>query len=239
MKPLLVLGCLLAVAFAGCVGDEPAPTTSAPPSSCEVPARSTLTLENGTNPLAVWETSMGCFAAELFAHKAPITAGNFANLTKTGFYNGTRFHRVIEGFMIQDGDPLSKDTSSRNRWGTGGPGYAIKDEFVCKDGFVSNTHPGPNPATTASQCNSHGGFLWKHDRPGRISMANSGPSSGGSQYFIVIKPAASYPTHLDGRHPIFGQIVWNQDKVEAIGKTPTNPSDQPLTDVVIKSMVLR
>jgi cyclophilin family peptidyl-prolyl cis-trans isomerase len=229
---ILTLAVLLATAFAGCADDgkEP-PISSAPASTCTFPERSTLTLENASNPIVVWDTSLGCFGAEMFVHSNPITAGNFVNLTKSGFYNGTRFHRVIEGFMIQDGDPLSKDTSKRSLWGTG-KDTSIKDEFACKDGTRSLTYP--------ANCTNHGGLRYKHDRVGRISMANTGqPNSGGSQYFVVIQPGSGgFPTHLDGKHPIFAQVVWNQATVEKIGKTPTNQDDQPLTDVVNKSLTI-
>lgn len=170
-------------------------------------------------------TSMGEIRVVLFHDLAPITAGNFLNLTRQGFYNGTRFHRVIDGFMIQGGDPLTKDPAQRDRWGTGGPGYTIPDEFPCNDGTTSRELP--------ARCEAHGGLKLKHDREGLLSMANTGrPQSGGSQYFITLAPTP----HLDGRHPIFGSVEGGIEVVRAIGKVATDEDDRPLEDVVVQSV---
>jgi peptidyl-prolyl cis-trans isomerase A (cyclophilin A) len=128
--------------------------------------------------LAVFETSNGIFKIELFQQETPLTAGNFIALAKRGFYDGLIFHRVIDGFMIQGGDP--------NGNGTGGPGYVIKDEFSPR---------------------------LKHDKPGMLSMANAGPNTGGSQFFITLAPAP----WLDGKHSVFGQVVEGMEVVAAIG----------------------
>lgn len=109
------------------------------------------------NKTAVLETTQGTIKIELFEDQTPITAKNFIDLAESGFYDGVKFHRIINGFMIQAGDPLSKDNSKKNLWGTGGPGYTIEDEFVEE---LSNAR-------------------------GTIAMANTGqPNSGGSQFFI-------------------------------------------------------
>ncbi len=147
-----------------------------------------------SNPHVALETSLGTVEIELFADKAPVTAGNFRTLVEKRFYDGLIFHRVIDGFMIQGGCP--KGT------GTGGPGYTIRDEF------------GPG---------------LKHDRPGILSMANAGPSTGGSQFFITLAPTP----WLDGKHAIFGKVVGGMDVVERIGKTPTGAGDRPKTPVKI------
>ncbi len=152
------------------------------------------------------ETSLGNITIELYTGTMPVTAGNFLKLAREGFYNGVQFHRVIDGFMIQGGDPLTKDASMRARWGTGGPGYQIPDEF------------GPRYSNT----------------PGTISMANAGPNTGGSQFFI--NTAAN--TFLDGKHPVFGKVTAGMDVVGAISKTPTGTGDVPLTPVVIKRIVV-
>lgn len=163
---------------------------------------------------AVFETSMGNFELELFTEQMPITTGNFIKLVNEGFYDGQRFHRVIPNFMIQGGDPLSKDVNNRNRWGTGGPGYAIKDEFV----------EGPSNVR------------------GSISMANSGPQSGGSQFFINVVDN----TFLDwdkqpaqSKHPVFGKIVSGMDVVDAISTVQTRPGDQPAEDIVITKVTIK
>jgi cyclophilin family peptidyl-prolyl cis-trans isomerase len=150
-------------------------------------------------PVAEFDTSMGTFKVELFTDLAPQTAKNFIDLSKKGFYNGVIFHRVIDEFMIQGGDPTGT--------GTGGPGYAIPDEF------------GPG---------------LKHDKPGILSMANAGPNTGGSQFFITLVPTP----WLDGLHAIFGSVVDGMDVVSAIGKTQVGPNSRPVEDVTIKSIVI-
>ena len=165
------------------------------------------------NPIAVFDTSLGEFKIELFEDKSPITAGNFKKLAEEGFYDGTRFHRVIKNFMNQGGDPLSKDLAQSARWGTGSPGYSIKDEFI--EG-LSNVR-------------------------GSISMANSGPNSGGSQFFINVvdntgldwdKPPAQ------SKHPVFGKVISGMDVVDAINNVETVPGDRPREDVLINKVTI-
>lgn len=154
---------------------------------------------NPNNPVAVFETTKGRFTIELFLDKAPITAQNFIDLTNKGFYNGIIFHRVIDGFMIQGGDP--------NGNGTGGPGYTIPDEF---------------------------GEGLAHSSAGYLSMANAGPNTGGSQFFITLDATP----WLDGKHAVFGKVLEGMDVVRAIGKVPTF-SDRPLTPVIIKKLTIQ
>lgn len=153
-----------------------------------------------TNPIAVFETNHGTFEIELFEDKAPITVKNFVDLAEKGFYDGLIFHRVIDGFMIQGGDP--------NGMGTGGPGYTIPDEFH-KD--------------------------LKHDSEGVLSMANAGPNTGGSQFFITL---AATPW-LDGHHSVFGKVVKGMDVVREIGKVDTDFQDKPLAKVVMEKVTIR
>ena len=153
-----------------------------------------------TNPIAVFETNHGTFEIELFEDKAPITVKNFIDLAEKGFYNGLIFHRVIDGVMIQGGDP--------NGTGTGGPGYVIPDEFH-KD--------------------------LKHDSEGVLSMANAGPNTGGSQFFITL---AATPW-LDGHHSVFGKVVKGMDVVREIGKVDTDFQDKPLAKVVMEKVTIR
>ena len=152
------------------------------------------------NPIAVFETNHGTFEIELFEDKAPITVKNFIDLAEKGFYDGLIFHRVIDGFMIQGGDP--------NGMGTGGPGYTIPDEFH-KD--------------------------LKHDSEGVLSMANAGPNTGGSQFFITL---AATPW-LDGHHSVFGKVVKGMDVVREIGKVDTDFQDKPLAKVVMEKVMIR
>jgi len=141
------------------------------------------------------ETNHGDIVVEL--HKEmPITAGNFQKLVEQGFYDGVVFHRVIDGFMIQGGDPTGT--------GSGGPGYTIKDEFTGTD-------------------------LDRNNR-GTISMANAGPDTGGSQFFINLVDN----NFLDGRHPVFGKVIEGMDVIDEIGKVQTDSSDRPLQKVVIE-----
>ncbi|MFA6850229.1 MAG: peptidylprolyl isomerase [Selenomonadaceae bacterium] len=151
------------------------------------------------NRIAIFETNKGKFEVELFEDKAPNTTKNFIDLVDKGFYDGLIFHRVIDGFMIQGGDP--------NGTGTGGPGYTIKDEFN-KD--------------------------LKHDSEGILSMANAGPNTGGSQFFITL---AATPW-LDGHHAVFGKVIKGMDIVKAIGKVECDFQDKPLEDVVIQKITI-
>ena len=145
------------------------------------------------------ETNHGTITAEIFSDAAPKTAGNFIDLVNKGYYDGIIFHRVIDGFMLQGGDPTGT--------GTGGPGYTIPDEF---------------------------GEGLAHTEPGVFSMANSGPNSGGSQFFITL---AATPW-LDGKHAIFGQVSSGMDIVELIGKTATGTQDRPVEDVVMEKVTV-
>ncbi len=160
----------------------------------------------GEMKTATFETNMGTIEIELFTDEMPITTQNFIDLAKNGFYDGTRFHRVISGFMIQGGDPLSKDTSKQNYWGTGGPGYNIKDEFSKE---FSNT-------------------------PGTIAMANAGPNTGGSQFFINLVNN----NFLDSKHPVFGKVTKGMDVVEKIGKVKTGQADCPVEDIIIEKITI-
>ena len=152
-------------------------------------------MKQGTH--AHFETSMGNFTIELFEQQAPKTVENFVKLAEKKFYDGVIFHRVIDGFMIQGGDPTGT--------GRGGPGYQFADEF----------HP-----------------QLKHTSEGILSMANAGPNTNGSQFFITLTATP----HLDGKHAVFGKVVEGMDVVKKIGKTPTKAGDRPVTDVVMKSV---
>ena len=152
------------------------------------------------NRIAVFTTNKGTFEVELFEHKAPITTKNFIDLVEKGFYDGLIFHRVIDGFMIQGGDPSGN--------GTGGPGYTIPDEF--------------DPAL-------------RHDDEGILSMANAGPNTGGSQFFITL---AATPW-LDDHHAVFGKVIEGMDVVRDIGHTQTGYADRPVHDVVIEKITIK
>ncbi len=166
-------------------------------------------MENKITDTAVLETNYGVVKIKLYLNETPVTAGNFKKLVESGYYDGTKFHRVIKNFMIQGGDPLTKNDSMVNRWGTGGPGYAIDDEFV--KGF-SNVR-------------------------GTISMANSGPNSGGSQFFINVvnnTPLDYDKQPLSSKHPVFGVVVEGMDVVDTISVVKTGARDMPAQPVVIQ-----
>jgi cyclophilin family peptidyl-prolyl cis-trans isomerase len=152
------------------------------------------------NPTVTIETNYGTITAELFADAAPKTAGNFIELAKKGFYDEVIFHRVIDGFMIQGGDP--------DGTGRGGPGYQIPDEF---------------------------GEGLAHTGAGMFSMANAGPNTGGSQFFITL---AATPW-LDGKHAIFGQVTDGLDVVQTIGKVQTGAQDRPVEPVVMEKVTVQ
>jgi len=144
------------------------------------------------------ETTMGNITIEL-RPDMPVTAGNFAKLVQQGFYDNTIFHRVIDGFMIQGGDPTGT--------GRGGPGYTIRDEFTASNRNVRGT----------------------------IAMANAGPNTGGSQFFINLVDNS----HLNSAHPVFGKVAEGMDVVNKIGKMKTDSNDKPVTPVkIIKAMVV-
>jgi peptidyl-prolyl cis-trans isomerase A (cyclophilin A) len=167
-------------------------------------------MEPGT--YANFDTTEGPFTIRLYDKEAPNTVANFVGLAegtkewrdpatgqkkKAPYYDGIIFHRVIEGFMIQGGDPLGQ--------GTGGPGFTFADEF----------HP-----------------QRRHDRAGILSMANAGPNTNGSQFFITLGPTP----HLDNRHSVFGEVVSGLDVVKRIGSVPTGQQDRPIKPVVMNKV---
>lgn len=164
------------------------------------------------NAVVLFDTNYGEIKIELYTQKSPITAGNFKELVEKGFYDGTKFHRIIKDFMIQGGDPLSKNDSLQNRWGTGGS-ESIKDEFI------------------------HG----LSNKRGTLSMANSGPNSGSSQFFINVVDN----TFLDwdkqpsnSKHPVFGEVIEGMDVVDTIVNSPANARDVPKDPVIIRKATI-
>ena len=143
-------------------------------------------------------TNHGSIELELFDDAAPKTVQNFLKLAKDGFYDGVIFHRVIQDFMIQGGDPTGT--------GSGGPGYQFEDEF-----------------------NDH-----KVVR-GALAMANAGPNTNGSQFFIVTADACPW---LDGKHTVFGRVTSGMDVVDRLEATPTGANDRPSEPIAITSIEL-
>lgn len=187
-----------------------------PAPAAQSPAAAPAAKPAAKKVLAKFVTSEGNFTAELFEADAPKTVANFIGLatgskqwtdprtgaakTKTPFFNGLTFHRVIANFMIQGGDPLGN--------GTGGPGYKFGDEFQSGR---------------------------KMDKAGILAMANAGPGTNGSQFFITLREV----NYLNGKHTVFGEIVEGMDVISKIGVVKTTkPGDKPVTPVVIKSVTI-
>ena len=138
--------------------------------------------------IATFETTKGTITAELYPAEAPKTVANFEKLANEGFYDGVKFHRVIPDFVVQGGDPLSRDLPAGDRRiGTGGPGWQI-------------------PCETAGNPHRH--------TIGALSMAHAGKNTGGSQFFMVLSEANT--RHLDGVHTVFGQITGGIDVMNSI-----------------------
>jgi len=180
---------------------------------------------------ATFKTNKGNFKAELFVDQLPITSSNFADLAKTGFYDGLSFHRVINNFMCQFGCPNSKDPRSPIA-GTGGPTPGTS--FSLPDGTTVNRDGGGNiPDELIAPISNE---------PGTLSMANTGqPNSGGSQIFIntVHNDFLDYfNERTPSKHPVFGKVVEGMDIVKSIESTPTGPGDKPITPVVVQTIVI-
>jgi cyclophilin family peptidyl-prolyl cis-trans isomerase len=139
------------------------------------------------------KTDKGTMVIELFADKTPLTVNNFVFLAREGYYDGVIFHRVIDNFMVQGGDPTGT--------GRGGPGYKFGDEF----------HPG-----------------LKHDKQGILSMANAGPGTNGSQFFITHGPTP----HLNGKHTVFGQVVEGLDVLMSIPTRDPGNANAPAVKII-------
>ena len=159
-------------------------------------------IDNKANPLIRIVTDKGAITCELYEDEVPNTVANIISLAEDGFYKDMRFHRIIPGFMAQGGCPNSKPRSS-GRAGTGGPGYRFADE-IAED--------------------------LRHDAPGILSMANSGPNTNGSQFFLCFKATP----WLDGKHAVFGKVTEGLDvlkKLEAAGSRSGRPSDEISFDI--------
>ncbi len=152
----------------------------------------------------ILHTSKGDITIEMMERDAPKTVANFVKLAKAGFYDGTKFHRVIKGFMIQGGDPQTKNDALMARWGTGDPGYKFEDEIHANN----------------------------RNDVGTIAMANSGPNTNGSQFFI--NTAANH--FLDTKHTVFGRVTQGMDVVNAIQDAATGAADRPVEAVIVTSV---
>lgn len=154
----------------------------------------------------ILHTNKGEVGIEMMEKDAPKTVGNFLKLARAGFYDGTTFHRVIKDFMIQGGDPQTKDDVLMARWGTGGPGYQFEDEIHANN----------------------------RNAVGAIAMANAGPNTNGSQFFIN----TADNSFLDTKHTVFGRVVSGMEVVNAIQNVATEGPDRPVEAVVIEKVTV-
>jgi len=190
----LIIGLIISLGFFACNAQQ----------EDKVEPKQTQTkVESTEMTVAVIKTNMGTIEIELFAKETPKTVENFVGLANKGYYNGVIFHRVIDNFMIQGGDPTGTGRGGDSFWGG-----KFADEIV--------------PSL-------------KHDQPGILSMANAGPNTNGSQFFITLVATP----WLDGKHTVFGKVILGMDVVSAIGKVQTSkPGDKPLKDVVMESVTI-
>ncbi|RJP59267.1 MAG: peptidylprolyl isomerase [Ignavibacteriales bacterium] len=154
--------------------------------------------------VAVVKTNMGTFEMELYPNETPITVTNFVTLAEENFYDSVTFHRIIDGFVIQGGDPT----------GTGSGGKSIYNGKPYADEFVPSL---------------------RHNSAGILSMANRGPSTNTSQFFITLAPTP----HLDDRHTVFGKVINGMDVISKIGKVPTDPQfNRPIDPVIMEKVTI-
>jgi len=201
MKPILLLLCGLVLL---------SPSSSSQEKQSSKKGKTAVTQNDKSHGLAVIETSIGNITVQLADDKAPKHAANFRKLAKEGFYAGTTFHRVIPGFMIQGGDPNSKD-SDRTNDGLGGPGYTIDAEIGLphERGVIAAARQGDE--------------------------INPQRKSNGSQFYITVAAA----NFLDGQYSVFGKVVKGMDVVDKIVAVPRDPNDNPIQKVVIKKVILK
>jgi len=159
-----------------------------------------ITLNENEKLIAKFSTNLGDFDIELFANRVPKTVENFVGLSLKHYYENVTFHRVIDNFMIQGGDPTGTGMGGDSYWGGN-----FEDEF--QPDLIHNT-------------------------AGILSMANAGPNTNGSQFFITLVPTP----WLNGKHSVFGKVITGLDVVQKIGKVKTNASDKPIEAVVIKKI---
>ncbi len=179
-------------------GEEPVvETPKAPTAGTALP---NTTNDNNKIMTATLKTNYGDIVIE-FNPSTPKTVENFVKLAQAGFYDGTKFHRIIKDFMNQGGDPLTKDDSKKAYWGTGGPGYKFADEIGADN----------------------------YNLPGTISMANAGPNTNGSQFFINVGDNS----FLDTKHTVFGKVTKGLEVVMTINSVKTGEADRPLEPVTL------
>ncbi|HLP17573.1 MAG TPA: peptidylprolyl isomerase [Bacteroidota bacterium] len=199
MKHLIILIALLSTCIIGCSSTQGVSSSSKGKSEVEQ-----------KNETVILETSLGNITILLDGKHAPLHTANFVKLAKQGFYDGTTFHRVIPGFMIQGGDPNSRD-EDRSTHGIGGPNYKIDAEIGLK----------------------HGRGVIAAARQG--DQVNPKRQSSGSQFYITVVPTP----HLDGQYSVFGKVTDGMDVVDAIAAVKRDARDNPIEPVIIKHVTVQ
>jgi cyclophilin family peptidyl-prolyl cis-trans isomerase len=197
----LALGLCVAAAPAAAAEEATKPSPAAPATEMKATAMKEEKTAPAADEIAVITTNMGTFKIKFFPEIAPKAVENFKGLAKKGYYNGIVFHRVIDKFMIQGGDPTGTGRGGQSIWEK-----PFADEFSPKQRF---------------------------DRKGILAMANAGPSTNGSQFFITLAPTP----HLNDRHTIFGEVIEGMDIVEKIGKVKT-AMDKPVEPVTMTKVTI-
>ncbi|RMD50895.1 MAG: peptidylprolyl isomerase [Ignavibacteria bacterium] len=202
MKKLSVL--LLAMLLLTACGkkEEKAKSEVKGNNNIEAQVKDLMDTNNSEMLVATIKTNMGTMELELFPHETPKTVENFVGLALKHYYDGVTFHRIIDNFMIQGGDPTGTGRGGESFWGG-----KFQDEIRANLMF---------------------------DQPGLLAMANAGPNTNGSQFFITLVPT----TWLNGRHTIFGKIISGMDVLKSIGKVKTGPMDKPINPVVMESVTV-
>lgn len=204
MKNLMIPFLFIALLI-GCNAQDKQEKTTSPDTlkkSEETNKMPDIKVDENQQLIAVMKTNMGTIEIKLFPDKTPTTVENFVGLSNKGYYNGLIFHRVIDRFMIQGGDPTGTGMGGESFWGS-----KFEDEFTPELTF---------------------------NKEGILAMANAGPGTNGSQFFITLAPTP----HLNNHHTIFGEVVKGQDVVRAIGKVKTQRGDRPVQDVKMETVTI-
>eukprot|EP00667_Euglena_gracilis_P019284 EG_transcript_20638 len=197
--------------------------TAAKKAKAEAPAKA--------KPVATFETTLGTFKAEILLQDVPITASNFIDLVKSGFYDGLHFHRVIPDFMAQFGCPYSRHVDKMQNAGVGGPEEDSEFKNLVTGETLTRDEEGQIPDEFTSKISN---------KKGTLSMANCGPNTGGSQFFINTADNTNldwWDTTNKSQHPVFGKIIEGMDVVVKITKVPTK-DDRPVTPVQMKKVTI-
>ena len=211
MKRIVIILAAMALALASC-GPRGTKNAEADAQADSTATAQAMEQKQNEEPMFDIFTNKGKMRIKLYS-KTPKHRDNFVKLVKEKYYDGIRFHRVIEGFMIQTGDPYSRDTAKIDLWGQGGPDYTIPAEFV-------NEYWHKKGAIAAAR---------------RGDMANPKKASSGSQFYIVHDENACL--HLDGQYSIFGEVIEGLEVIDRIATVDTDPYDRPLADIFINRIV--